>query len=100
MDADQCALAHCGQWLVFLAYLARVRGQDSVVSKLWAALEHGDTAYLNIPLFGTGRDLQNLHSRIMDAASVKGDKNTYMWRNYHNQVLAAARCVTHLVGTE
>ncbi len=87
---NQCALAHsdCGQWLVFLAH---VRGQNTVVGKLWAALEHGDTAYQNIYLFRTGRDLTKLHSDIKADASVQADKNTHMWRNYHNQVLSANR---------
>jgi len=45
VDPNQCALALTGQWLV---YLKHVYGQD-VLSKLRAAVEHGDTAYCDIP---------------------------------------------------
>ncbi len=72
VDPDQCALAHCGQLLVFLNH---ARGQD-VVSKLRAALEHGDTAYCDTPLFGTGRNLESLHSSLKADAGVQADKNT------------------------
>jgi hypothetical protein len=87
VDPDQCALAHCGQLLVFLNH---ARGQD-VVSKLRAALEHGDTAYRDIPLFGTGRNLESLHSSLKADAGIQADKNTHMWRNYRSQVLAAEK---------
>ena len=71
-------------------FLNHARGQD-VVSKLRAALEYGDTAYCDTPLFGTGRNLESLHSSLKADAGIQADKNTHMWRNYRNQVLAAER---------
>jgi hypothetical protein len=87
VDPDQCALAHCGQLLVFLN---RARSQD-VVSKLRAAVEHGDTAYCDIPLFDIGPNLKSLHSSLKADAKVQADKNTHLWRNYRSQVLSAER---------